>query len=551
MAFEKLLKQYFKYVTAIDAKDYQPVLSEDYDVTVMDGLPQPIVPPTMQEDPFGRFYGEKREGYLPQDFDRPMLLIAELSSLIGARLGLKTDWCCLCLDADAHHIRTEHPMFKGPFPVKMSMVMKPTPESAKSIAKSEGEVVPDSILMWRVQKEGYTTKAIRPGMISKSAGFLDSPDVEFISGGVSAKGLEEVAIGRHGNFLHWGFSASPEEMTEEAKSVFANAIVYISQFAGQTPIARKFNPFIVTGEHLKSTILRATRAAYEERVSTLKRIGKEESTYGEYLKSMFPELYFSFGTDEKAYKDYYMNNAGYFMPRPGRVSFLLDEDARSLGISNHDIRLLDEAIRLLEEGTDVAKGHRLLERYTLCRFETPAEWRTWFETNKSRLFFTESGGWFFLVNTRDKNVPGNDYRVLCTESIKEPIEKKTLKEEETDEKEPVKVQAFTKKMSNGNRLITIRMKIHPGYRIYTQVDKSDPYLPTTITFVLPKGVEKVGELKRPLGRAYNGTRTVVVEEEAIFTQEVLGTGNVTCVIEYQSCNDQMCMPPAELSLIVK
>lgn len=388
-------------------------------------------------------------------------------------------------------------------------------------------------------------------MISKSAGFLDSPDVEFISGGVSAKGLEEVAIGRHGNFLHWGFSASPEEMTEEAKSVFANAIVYISQFAGQAPIARKFNPFIVTEKHLKSTILRATRAAYEERVSTLKRIGKEESTYGEYLKSMFPELYFSFGTDEKAYKDYYMNNAGYFMPRPGRVSFLLDEDARSLGISNHDIRLLDEAIRLLEEGTDVAKGHRLLKRYTLCRFETPAEWRTWFETNKSRLFFTESGGWFFLVNTRDKNVPGNDYRVLCTESIKEPIEEKTLKEEDTDEKEPVKVQAFTKKMSNGNRLITIRMKIHPGYRIYTQVDKSDPYLPTTITFVLPKGVEKVGELKRPLGRAYNGTRTVVVEEEAIFTQEVLGTGNVTCVIEYQSCNDQMCMPPAELSLIVQ
>ena len=551
VAFEKLLKQYFKYVTAIDAKDYQPVLSEDYDVTVMDGLPQPIVPPTTQEDPFGRFYGEKREGYLPQDFDRPMLLIAELSSLIGTRLGLKTDWCCLCLDADAHHIRTEHPMFKGPFPVKMSMVMKPTPESAKSIAKSEGEVVPDSILMWRVQKEGYTTKAIRPGMISKSAGFLDSPDVEFISGGVSAKGLEEVAIGRHGNFLHWGFSASPEEMTEEAKSVFANAIVYISQFAGQTPIARKFNPFIVTGEHLKSTILRATRAAYEERVSTLKRIGKEESTYGEYLKSMFPELYFSFGTDEKAYKDYYMNNAGYFMPRPGRVSFLLDEDARSLGISNHDIRLLDEAIRLLEEGTDVAKGHRLLKRYTLCRFETPAEWRTWFETNKSRLFFTESGGWFFLVNTRDKNVPGNDYRVLCTESIKEPIEEKTLKEEETDEKEPVKVRAFTKKMSNGNRLITIRMKIHPGYRIYTQVDKSDPYLPTTITFVLPKGVEKVGELKRPSGRAYNSAGTVVVEEEAIFTQEVRGTGNVTCVIEYQSCNDQMCMPPAELSLIVK
>lgn len=84
-----------------------------------------------------------------------MLLIAELSSLIGTRLGLKTDWCCLCLDADAHHIRTEHPMFKGPFPVKMSMVMKPTPESAKSIAKSEGEVVPDSFEVASAKRRIY------------------------------------------------------------------------------------------------------------------------------------------------------------------------------------------------------------------------------------------------------------------------------------------------------------------------------------------------------------------------------------------------------------
>ena len=68
---------------------------------------------------------------------------------------------------------------------------------------------------------------------------------------VCAKTLDAVAIGRHGNFLRWGFSASPKYMTEEAKTVFTNAVVYISQFAGQAPIARKFNDRIATRDYLK------------------------------------------------------------------------------------------------------------------------------------------------------------------------------------------------------------------------------------------------------------------------------------------------------------
>ncbi|MFR7811668.1 MAG: hypothetical protein ACLU4N_21820 [Butyricimonas faecihominis] len=41
--------------------------------------------------------GVQETGYLPYDFDRPMLMIAEMSSLLGSRIGLKTDWYCLCL----------------------------------------------------------------------------------------------------------------------------------------------------------------------------------------------------------------------------------------------------------------------------------------------------------------------------------------------------------------------------------------------------------------------------------------------------------------------
>lgn len=38
-----------------------------------------------------------------------------------------------------------------------------------------------------------------------SVGFEDSPEAEVISSGVCAKSLDAVAIGRHGNFFHWGF----------------------------------------------------------------------------------------------------------------------------------------------------------------------------------------------------------------------------------------------------------------------------------------------------------------------------------------------------------
>ena len=40
-SFGKLLKQYFKNVTLINAAEYTPTLSDSYDVTVFDGKPTP------------------------------------------------------------------------------------------------------------------------------------------------------------------------------------------------------------------------------------------------------------------------------------------------------------------------------------------------------------------------------------------------------------------------------------------------------------------------------------------------------------------------------
>ena len=578
-SFEKMLKQYFKQVMVIRAEDYRASLSDDYDVTIMDGRPREIEPEVRKTDAAGRIVEYKRPGYLPYDFDRPMLMIAEMSSLLGSRIGLKTDWYCLCLDADAHHIRMDHPVFNGPFPMKMTIKMKPTPEAARDLPYFKGGFAPDSLPMWRVQKEGYSTKpGVRVGMVSRPGGFEDSPEAEVISGGVSAKTLDAVAIGRHGNFLHWGFAASPADMTEEAKTVFANAVVYISQFAGQTPIARKYDDGIITRDGLRMLAYTATYACFEsllkaeqesqkmmeqmkqtalekqskgEELNSLEQMclnyrASEPRSYEENLQERFPELYLLFGADEKGYADYFANNADYFMPKPGSYGFSIDEDARSLGISNKDPRILDQAICLMEEGTNAAKGERLLKRYTLCHFETAAEWRSWFEANKSRLFFTESGGWVFMVNTRDKNVAGNDYPV---ESAKSPVKPEEIAE--TDDQNPVRWGITEERLPNGNRQIVLRAKIHLGYHIYACVAESDPFIPTTVEFRLPDGAVKVGDLKHSSGKAYNNAGTVVYEKEAVFRQEIKGSGKITCVVGYQCCNDQICMPPAEVELKVK
>ena len=128
-SFEAFLKEYFTQVTVVDAKDYNYRMSYDYDVTVIDGEPQPLKPKEIIYE--GQMvkkiiYAQ----YFPDDFDQPVLTIAELSETLGRRMGVKNDWYCLCLDQWAHSMRTSHPIFKGPYKVNISLEDRPTPEGA-------------------------------------------------------------------------------------------------------------------------------------------------------------------------------------------------------------------------------------------------------------------------------------------------------------------------------------------------------------------------------------------------------------------------------------
>lgn len=579
-AFRELLEQYFTSVTTVNGPDYTAEMSKEYDVTILDGRPKPIRDQIVERDPLGNITRYERPAYLPYDYDCATMTIGQVGEDVGRAYGSKNDWYCLCLDAQAHSWVKEHPIFKGPFKTKMTVETCPTPSDAYHYAYYHDGPIPETLPMWRVQTKGYKSDpGFCIGMVSRPWGYTDSPDAEYISSGVCAKTLDAVAIGRHGNFLHWGFAASPTYMTDEAKTVFANAVVYISKFKGQTPIARKFNDRIATREYLKEIAYLVTKASYDERMEQdrqwneerkasykaimakkeagqeLTEMEEEELKYGEpgefkptsredYVKRYAKDFYKMFGTDEEAYAKYFKENYDYFYSE-GFYNIFLDNDVKAWGIPNYDHRLLDKAITALEQGTDTDRARRVLTRYTMADFQTPAEWRKWYDTYKDKMFFTESGGWKFLIDG-PSTLPGNDYQ----EYQKRVERNRTASTgSETSDAEPVIASVEIRQGGRNERYLVVKFKIHPGYHIYADVAEDDPYIPTTVNIELPEGMTS-GKWKASQPGRFGDSGTTIYENEAEYACQLDGnsSGPIKCTVSYQVCDSHICMPPAKKEL---
>lgn len=417
-AWKVFLETYFTTVKTVQGKDYNYRMSYDYDVTIIDGDPTPIEPrrTIIENDRFSKLIPAK---YFPENFDRPVITIADESETTGRYIGVKNDWYCLCLLGHAYNMNTKSAIFKGPYKVKITTTNRPTPAGAKEYAEMCQEKLPDMIPMWKVQNKDYSnTKGYKAGLVTRQWGYLDSPDTEIISGGESAKSYGAIAIGRHANFLHWGFSASPADMTEEAKPVFLNAVIYINKFKGHHIIARKLNEGISTrttiDEH-KYTVSKENYEAYKNSIEgfnnqikhladSLQKVvaagGKMSETdkmymkmaenpqpipsYIDYVKERAGELYEMFGTDVDKYSSYYTENRPYFYGNLNDYDIKLDEDAKSIGIANNDKRILDKAISMWEKGKDIEKAKRILYRYTLLRYDNAKQWREWYNKYQSK-----------------------------------------------------------------------------------------------------------------------------------------------------------------------
>lgn len=576
--FTKFLKQRFNKVRAVDGKDYTSGMSDGYDVTVFDGRPKAIRPAVRETDDKGRIIKYIRPAYLPDDFDRAAVCIAEMSEDLGRSVGTKNDWFCLCLYNYAHNWKKDHAIFNGPFKVSIRSEMLPTPENAKEYCPIYGYTLPELTEMWLVHSAVTPENGKRIGMVSRPWGYTDSPEAEIISSGVCAKSIDAVAIGRHGNFFHWGFAAKPSDMTEPARAALANAIVYMKDFNGRHVIARKKDEGIATRDRATAAKYTVSRACWKDQfdtnmkfyhmmdsmitaVKSRKAAGEKllpademylkfpapempvQEPYDQYLQKQDPKLYEIFGEDEEEYARYYDKNRPYFTT-DGAYGIVVDQDARSLKIANNDIRLLYKAVELLENGgNDAEKGRRLLERYTLCRFSTPAQWKSWLDANRDRMFFTESGGWLWLVDTLDPAVPGNDYSVRDKSDGNAPVVP-AVPAGVTDADNPVALKAELADGPDGTKDVVVTMTVHDVFHTYATLADGDSFIPTEITVELPEGYEKVGELVLP-APSPSATATTYYTGTGVFRQRIKGsgTGVVTCKIRYQVCDASICMPP--------
>jgi hypothetical protein len=78
--------------------------------------------------------------------------------------------------------------------------------------------------------------------------------------------------------------------------------------------------------------------------------------------------------------------------------YCIDSDLPAMGLqSNRKVETLQRLINLLDDPRHGPNARNALKRYTREPLETPQEWRAWFEKSRDRIYFTDVGGYKFLV----------------------------------------------------------------------------------------------------------------------------------------------------------
>jgi hypothetical protein len=274
----------------------------------------------------------------------------------------------------AHGESLEHKVFSKPFKVEPQFEYWDTPGNYRESYLGEGKL-PDKIKVWRIQNTGKDYGSV----VARSYGFTDSPDAEVLVPGFNTgKEYGAVGVGRHGNFLQWGYCASPSQMTEAGKNFFLNCIHYIHKFDGKSPLIR-----MTSSQRLSALGL----AGIINRVSGDKK---------EFFTRTFPvELWDKYGTDPNGLVSYYKENLELIYR--DKV-FKIDSELKTLGLnSNRRIDTLERLIALLQDNTKADAARLLLTRYTNESFKTTEEWQQWFDGNRDRIFFSDVGGYKFFV----------------------------------------------------------------------------------------------------------------------------------------------------------
>lgn len=517
--YKNLLNKYFNQVNVVNSDEYHYTMSNEYDVTIMDDVPNAIDTVDMDLVRYGK--AQKRTHplmtprYFPEDFDRAIISIGEITDDLTYGIRSKYMTQCHCLQGEANNIKEGHPIFKTPIKVNMPYEQIPTLKNFKKYYSGIG--LTDSIKGWIVQtedqedKKGYWIGQIMVGM-----GFDDSPDCEYIAGGNSVKDITGMSLGRAANIFHWGFSASPDFMTPSAKEVFVNTIFYMAQFNGKKTLV----------EYRADSRLWADEFCYRKTKQLIdhKLLGKKATAIADSTQA------------------YYASNYPYFYSTSMGLNLLVDEDAKALGIWNNDVRLLDQCVKLLESGKDTERAFRTLKRYTEFAFTSAKEWRTWLNKYRSKLFFTELGGYKFMIDTYNYPALEDELKTRAViSSVESPLENG----------EVLGISSKLIKLQENEYLMEVTFQLKEGFHVYAETGEGSMFINTKLNFDVPEGVRLFGKLNTPPSYKDDTMEDVkVYKNTAVFTQKMYFDPSVemtgksfTCKVDFQACNDYLCHPP--------
>ncbi|HEY6901271.1 MAG TPA: protein-disulfide reductase DsbD domain-containing protein, partial [Puia sp.] len=346
--------------------------------------------------------------------------------------------------------------------------------------------------------------------------------------------------------------------------VFVNTVCYIKKFDHKPAIVKKVQ--IETRTFLDERMYRIDRAVYDQAIVSrkegnerLKRMqdslraqkeaGKDighnnemflkmpmtdaVESFEDYVKGQAgSDLFERFGTKTELYQAYYKANYEYYYPADA-YSLQLDTDVQRLGISNRKVELLEKCIGLWEKGQDTAMARRVLERYTVEHFRSAAAWRVWLTKNKNRLFYTEAGGFKFMVDTYGAQA-GKPVAALAPTTA-----------------DPV---AVTARLEDGQ--VVVDADILKGWHIYAYV-RDAPFVQTEMLLELPEGAVSNKEWQSTAGLPFPGNDGIFVYEGKVrFSvpvdcSKVKAGSMIRCGLYYQVCDNNKCFPPKKKTVDIK
>ena len=249
--------------------------------------------------------------------------------------------------------------------------------------------LPEKAKVWLVQNSGKKYS----GAVSMGYNFEGGPDDESLVAGCNGKNYPHTAVGRHGNFLQWGYGEPPSKMTEDGRTLFLNCICYIRKFAGQAPLVRNHAMNRRCAFHYKAFSPDLAKE-YEGREDELYQLCKDNIELLRYEQKQVSANVFEF-------------------------MFPIDFELKELGIaSNRRIDTLEKLIALLAPSQAapqtkpgfferlkakrtnqkrIKTARRLLTRYTGLDLKTHEQWRRWLDEHRDRTFFSDFGGYKFYV----------------------------------------------------------------------------------------------------------------------------------------------------------